>query len=101
MRLDSIINLVQVTHDENGIGDQVEIITKRQIFAQKKSVRQSEFYQAASTGLKPELTFVIWSDEYSGESKLEYEDKTYTIIRTFDKNSRTTELICSGLVNGG
>jgi SPP1 family predicted phage head-tail adaptor len=101
MRFDNVIYLIPVTSSENDIGDPIKIDgEKRQVFAEKKSVRQSEFYQAAATGLKPELTFVVWSQEYGGESKLEYNGKLYNIIRTFEKNDREIELVCSGLVNG-
>jgi SPP1 family predicted phage head-tail adaptor len=98
MRFDSVIYLIKVTHGENDIGDSIENPKKRQTFAEKKSVRQSEFYQAAMTDLQPELTFTIWPQEYRGEPKLEYEGTTYTIIRTFEKNNKEMELICSGLV---
>jgi SPP1 family predicted phage head-tail adaptor len=100
MRFDSVVYLITVTNDENDIGDNINTNKKRQTFAGKKSIRQSEFYQAAATGLKPELTFVIWAQEYGGESKLEYNGKIYNIIRTFEKNDKEMELVCSGLVNG-
>jgi SPP1 family predicted phage head-tail adaptor len=95
-----VINLVAVTNGENVMGDPIETETSRQVFANKKSIRQTEFYQAASTGLKPEIMFEIRSIEYFDEPKLEYENKTYTIIRTYSKNGEILELICSGLVNG-
>jgi SPP1 family predicted phage head-tail adaptor len=98
MRFDSVIYLIQVTYGENDMGDSIEIHTKRQTFAQKNSVRQSEFYQAAATGLKPELTFVVWLREYRDEPKLEYNGKMYTVIRTYSKNDELIELICSGMV---
>lgn len=98
MRFNSVIFLIKVTHGENEIGDLIETTDKRQTFAEKKSVRQSEFYQAAATGLKPEVTFNIWNQEYNGESQLEYDEKIYTIIRVFQKNNKEVELICSGLV---
>ncbi|MNP80298.1 hypothetical protein D3C76_1783550 [compost metagenome] len=64
-------------------------------------MRQSEFYQAASAKLSPELVFVIWKVEYAGETKLEYNGQVYSIIRTFSKNTREMELICSSRFNGG
>lgn len=99
MRFDKEIYLIGFTNADNEMGDPIKIPVKRQVFAEKNSVRQSEFYQAAATGLKPELTFVIWRLEYNGESALEYEGKTYTIIRSFEKNDKEMELICDGLVN--
>lgn len=98
-----VINLVSVTIAENEIGDSIEVPVKREVFADKKSIRQNEFYQAAATGLRPELMFVVRTIEYNQEPKLEYpigSDKEYNIIRTYDKDGEFTELVCSGLVNG-
>lgn len=95
-----IIYLVSVTTTENDMGDIIEVETKRQVFADKKSIRQNEFYQAQATGLRPELMFIVRSIEYEQEPKLEYNSKTYNIIRTYDKDGELTELVCQGLVNG-
>jgi SPP1 family predicted phage head-tail adaptor len=100
MRFNSVIFLIQVISGENDMGDTIETNSSRQVFAEKKSIRQSEFYQAASVGLKPELTFTIWWKEYKGEQKLEFEGKEYIITRTFEKDNKEIELVCTGLVNG-
>jgi len=46
------------------------------------------------------MMFVIRTIEYEQEPKLEYNSKTYTIIRAYEKDGELTELICQGLVNG-
>lgn len=89
------------TNTENDMGDTIETPGKpRMVFANKKSVTQSEFYQAAATGLKPEIKLEVRTIEYNEEPKLTYNDKVYTVIRTYEKNSEITELVCSGIVNG-
>ncbi|MCR8635750.1 phage head closure protein [Paenibacillus radicis (ex Xue et al. 2023)] len=98
MRFDKQIYLISVTTGVNDVGDPITIRTPRETFAEKKSVRQSEFYQAAAAGLKPVLTFTVWTLEYAGETELEFEGTTYTIARTFEKNDKEMELVCSGLV---
>lgn len=96
-----VIKLISITPGENDIGDPVETKTKTgNIFADKQSIRQSEFYQAAATGLRPELMFIIRSIDYNQEPMLEYNDKEYTIIRTYEKDVEYIELICQGIVNG-
>ena len=95
-----VIKLVSITTSENDMGDTIEVETKREVFTDKKSIRQNEFYQAAATGLRPELMFIIRSIEYEQEPKLEYNSKMYNIIRAYDKDSELTELVCQGLVNG-
>jgi len=94
-----VIKLISVTTTENSLGDVIETPIEREVFADKQSIRQSEFYQAAATGLRPELMFVIRTIEYNGETKLKYNGKEYTIIRTYDKDGELTELICQGVVN--
>jgi len=94
-----VIKLISYTTTENELGDTIEVPTERQVFADKQSVRQSEFYQAATTGLRPELMFVVRTIEYNGESRLKYNGKEYSIIRTYDKDGELTELVCQGVVN--
>ena len=100
MVLDIYINLVSTVKSTNAIGDKTETEIKTGVFASKESIRQSEFYQSMSTGLRPEIMFVIWNCEYSGETKLEYDSKSYNIIRTYNskKDARFLELICNGVV---
>lgn len=73
----------------------------RKVFAEKMSVRQTEFYQAAATGFKPQLAFKIWVQEYNDESELLYKKKKHSIIRAFSKDGKELELICEGAVNHG
>lgn len=101
MLFKDVIELISITCTENDIGDTVETPNGREVYANKKSIRQNEFYQAAATGFKPELMFEVRTVEYEGERKLEYDSKQYNIIRSYDKNGEITELICSGVVNTG
>lgn len=100
MRRSDIIYLISMVDGENLIGDSIKVPVKSDyIFAEVKSIRQSEFYQAAATGFRPEIMFEIQPFEYNGEPMLEYEGKTYSIIRAFQKNADTLELVCQGVVN--
>lgn len=94
-----VVKLISVTTTENDMGDIIETPVEREVFADKQSIRQSEFYQAAATGLRPELMFVVRSVDYNGEQKLKYNDKEYAVIRTYDKDGELTELVCQGVVN--
>ena len=93
-----VIQLISITYTENAMGDMIETKVEKQVFANKKSIRQSEFYQAASTGLKPELMFEVRSIEYDRQPKLKHDNKEYNIIREFTKNGEISELICEGMV---
>ena len=95
-----VIALISFTDGSNEMGDPIKVPVRREnIFADKQSIRQSEFYQAMAQGLKPELTFIIRTCEYNQESMLEFKLKPYTIIRTFEKENEFIELICQGGVN--
>lgn len=94
-----VVNLIEVTSTVNELGDPIEKEIKTEVFADKQSIRQSEFYQAAATGLRPELMFVIRSIDYSQQPRLEYNNKTYFIIRTYEKDGELIELVCQGVVN--
>lgn len=102
MRKDKVIYLIGHTVSKNGHGDPIKTPNDgRRILATKKSIRQTEFYQAAATDYKPEIAFDIWTSEYKGESLLVFKGIEYNIIRTFEKNDKETELICEGLSNHG
>lgn len=55
-----------------------------EVFANKKSVRSSEFYQAATVGLKPELVFEIHTVDFSNEERVRFNDKEYAIVRVYE-----------------
>lgn len=88
----------QSTTDE--YGDTITISVFKTIFADKKSVKQSEFYQAHAQGLKPEIMFIIHPSEYEGKQGIKYNGKQYKVIRTYEKDSENLELICEGDVHG-
>lgn len=86
-------------------GEPIPSLVYHEVFANKKSVRQSEFYQAAIAGLKPELVFEVHSYEFDNDNdkKLRYPvgstGKVYDIIRTYDRGE-ITELTVSSFVGG-
>lgn len=71
---------------------------KRMVFCNKKSVRQSEFYQAQAQGFKPELMFEVKAAEYNDEQYFEYNGKMYNVKRTYAKTPEIMELVCSSMV---
>lgn len=65
----------------------------RQAFANKKSIRSTEFHMAKQQGVDLSFMFEIRSDEYLGEEQLKYEKKDYAVYRTYEKGE-FIELIC-------
>jgi len=93
-----IAKLISYTETQNDIGDTVLTPIEKEVFVNKKSIRQSEYYQALSTGLKPELMFEVKSIDYEDEETISYENKAYNIMRVFSKNGEVTELICQAVI---
>ena len=97
---DDVITFKKETNTINEYGDTVKTFSNRQVFAQVKSISQSEFYQAQAVGLKPEIKFVIADfADYQGEKILSYKpygetsEENYTILRTY-RNKINLEIVC-------
>lgn len=96
---DSVITLMKETNTVDEYGDTVQTFTERQVFAEVKSIGQSEFYQAEAVGLKPEIKFVIADfADYQDEKQLKYtpfggSEQIYTVLRTY-RNKINMELVC-------
>ena len=80
-------------------GEPVDTVTYRSVFADKQSVRQTEFYEAKQLDLAPEVMFVVRSIEFQNDEFVRWKEKVYRIIRTFDKGE-TIELVVGALNNG-
>lgn len=73
-----------------------KVFVDKVVQAQRKSVKFTEFYQAAATGLKAEVIFEVRS--YDGQTYVLYKDIQYRIIRSFEKYD-TVELTCTPILN--
>lgn len=97
---DSVIFLIKETNTKNEYGDTVQTFTERQVFAEVKSIGQSEFYQAEAVGLKPEIKFVIADfADYQNEKQLKYTpfggtEQIYDVLRTY-RNKINLEIVCA------
>ncbi len=97
---DSVIYLLTETNTINKYGDTVTQVTERPVFAEVKSISQSEFYQAQTVGLKPEIKFVIADFcDYQNEKRLRYtpfngSQEEYTVLRTY-RNNVNLEIVCA------
>ena len=100
MLWNDVIELVKETPGENSMGDSITTLEYREIFANEKGIRQSEFYQAMANGLKPSLMYEISKFDYEGEKQIRVDgDRFYNIIRTYPTKNENLELVCEGLVS--
>ena len=67
------------------------------VFAEIKSIGQSEFYQAQTNGKKPEIKFKI-SDymDYQSQRYLLHDGVRYSILRTYRPSNNELEITCYG-----
>ena len=102
--MDDVIQLVSATYTLDQYGNQVETITRRQVFCKVNSVGRTEFYQAAQNDMHPSYVFSLSHyRDYLGEKELFYtdwtgEEKRYTITRTYRTGDRI-ELTAEERVN--
>lgn len=90
-----VIELIELVSVPDGFGGYTQTEIARQVFADKKSVRSTEFYQAHAVGLKPEVNLIIRQVDYNGESRLRWSGKVYDVLRTFSKTGELLELTCA------
>ncbi len=81
--MDDVIKLVSQEFIKNKYGVPTPTPTYKEIFCQINSITKQEFYDAGRNGLNPAFEVTIFADEYNGESVLEYQEKTYSIYRTY------------------
>ena len=92
MNLAEKIALISTEYTQDDIGQWIEERTETDVFAIVESVTMSEFYQAGMQGFKPEYRMTVWMSEYNGQNLIEYNDKTYTVYRTYRRDDGRMEL---------
>lgn len=86
------ITLLTSTYTQDQIGQWVKTVIEKVVFATVSSVTMSEFYQAGMQGFKPDYRMTVWVNEYSDEEELVYNNKAYSIYRTYIRNDGRIEL---------
>lgn len=69
------------TTDANNVPVKTE--TSRDVFVRVDSVTSNEWFNGARQGLNPEFRFTMFRFDYADEPIIEYDDKRYTIYRTY------------------
>lgn len=100
MRHNQVIYLQSVTVTEDEIGNQVETVTERMVFANEIAVTAEEFYNAGQAGLRPTKRFEIYAFEYQGEERLKHDGTVYRIIRTETRGEKT-RITCEKVIADG
>jgi len=91
---DDVITLLSITEEANNIGDIVETITRKEVFAQIRSIGMKEKYEALSVGLKPQYTFILADYyDYDGQESIEYDGERFKVLRTYRKDTNELEIV--------
>ncbi|MDU3677784.1 MULTISPECIES: phage head closure protein [Clostridium] len=90
----SEVTLISEEYEFDEIGNQIPIPIEEEVFCNVKSISRSEFYNAATTGLKPSLVFKVRIVDYNDQEKVKFEDNEYKIIRTYIVDTENIELTC-------
>nr|WP_296464365.1 phage head closure protein [uncultured Acetatifactor sp.] len=99
---DEMIYFADMVPDTSGgrdpYGDPaMELKLSDAVFAELKSIGQSEFYQAQTAGKKPEIKFKVTDYlDYQGQKYLIHEGVRYTVLRTYRTASNELEITCYG-----
>lgn len=80
-------------------GEPIQAVTWETVFANKRSVRQSEHYEAANLGLRPEMVFEVNSFEYRNHEKVKFGSRQFEVLRAYEKGE-VVELTVGGAVDG-
>ena len=84
--------LLTDTYSQNEYGVMVKETTKNKVFVKVSSVTSQEWFEGGRNGLNPQFRFEMFAHDYNDEEVIEYNNKQYTIYRTFLKTVDTIEL---------
>lgn len=95
-----VIELGKPAVVEDDYGNQSKEYVFREVFAEVKSVSQSEYYTAAQSGFKPAFKMILADYyDYDEEDTVLYNDVLYRITRTY-RNGLQLELTVEKKVEG-
>lgn len=91
---DSEIKLRKITYSVDSQGFPTESVTETAVYADTNSVKRSDFYSAEANGHKVSLTFTVNVCDYSDQQEIKYDNKIYTVVRSYQTDLDHIELIC-------
>lgn len=86
--------LVKVTESTDTEGYTAKVEARREVMVNKKSATRAEFYAAKREGDKIALVLEVKGADYEGEERVEFEGKTYEVVRAYTKTGEKFELNC-------
>lgn len=87
-----VIQLIEEAYCQDDYGVIRRETEPHKVFAKVSSINASEWFDGGGLGLNPQYRFTMFSHDYHGENLIQYEDKIYTIYRTFNQSVDQIEL---------
>jgi len=81
--IDTVVQLIAVSHEQNDIGELVEVETARTVMATLDDIGRSEFFQASAMEFAPSFVCRTAAINYGGETVLEHDGVRFAIYRTY------------------
>lgn len=81
--MSDVIQLLTETYTQDEYGNELATTTTKEVFAEVKSITQSEFFKAGETGHRPAFRFDVFQGDYANEKLCTYKDAEYYIYRAF------------------
>lgn len=87
----------QETSSLDAYGDVILNEIRTKCYAECRSISQKEFYQAQTTGLSPEIKFVLTtSRDYKGQKEIVFDGVRYKVLKTYIPENDSIEITCYG-----
>ncbi|MBP3673289.1 MAG: hypothetical protein J6J18_05615 [Oscillospiraceae bacterium] len=83
VKRDVELTLISSNEAQNQYGVFVSNPTEREVFARVESVSQAEFFEGGRSGLNPEYKFIVFDEDYSGETVCKFAGEQFAIYRTY------------------
>lgn len=90
--LDNICTLIECKYGFDEYDNQIAEKTERICFCAEYPITSNEFFKGGQSGIKPEALLVLNAEDYAGEDKTVYNDKTYSIYRTYPRGDGYIEI---------
>ena len=92
MNRSELAYLVVESYTQNEYGVMVKTTTKHPVYVNVTSVTSQEWFEGGRNGLNPQYRFTMFQFDYTVEKIIEYNDKQYTIYRTYNRSVDEIEL---------
>jgi SPP1 family predicted phage head-tail adaptor len=92
------ITLKTVVDEPKGGFSTEKVTSEKTVWADKRSVKRTEFYAAGANNRRADIAFGVNTDEYSeDQTVVEFKGVTYEVLRSYipPDDPDHTELICS------